>query len=41
MKQMDVVILPADKGNTTVVMAMDDYNTKMRGLLETIPPIGD
>ena len=35
MKWMDVVILPADKGNATVLMVMEDYNTKMRGLLET------
>ena len=31
----DEVILPADKGNATVVMTREDYNTKMRGMLET------
>ena len=35
LKQMDVAILPADKGNATVLMATEDYHTKMRGLLET------
>ena len=35
LKRMDVAILPADKGNATVLMATEDYHTKMRGLLET------
>ena len=35
LKQMNVAILPADKGNSTVLMATEDYNTKMRRLLET------
>ena len=31
LKQMDTAILPADKGNATVLMANEDYNTKMKG----------
>ena len=31
----DVVILPADKGNATVVMRREEYDTKMTELLET------
>ena len=31
----DEVILPADKGNATVVMNKEDYDTKIRGMLET------
>ena len=31
----DEVILPADKGNATVVMRREDYSTKMKGMLET------
>jgi hypothetical protein len=30
----DEVILPADKGNATVVMKKSDYDGKMRGMLE-------
>ena len=29
------VILPADKGNATVVMRREDYSTKLKGMLET------
>ena len=29
------VILPADKGNATLMMTRDDYDTKMRGILST------
>ena len=29
------MILPADKGNATVMMMRDDYDTKMRGILDT------
>ena len=39
MKQLkgwkDEVILPADKGNATVVMRREDYDRKMRELLDT------
>ena len=28
-------ILPADKGNTTVMMTRENYDTKMRGMLGT------
>ena len=35
LREMDALILPADKGNVTVVMAEEDYDTKMRELLET------
>ena len=31
----DEVILPTDKGNATVMMRRDDYNTMMRGILDT------
>ena len=31
----DEVILPADKGNATVVMRREDYSTKLKGMLET------
>ena len=31
----DTVILRADKGNATILMTKEDYNTKVRGLLET------
>ena len=31
----DVVILPADKGNSTVVMEKEEYNKKMMELLNT------
>ena len=31
----DEVILPADKGNATVVMTRGDYDSKMRGMLDT------
>ena len=31
----DEVILPAAKGNATVMMRRDDYDTKMRGILDT------
>ena len=31
----DTVILPADKGNGTILMTKEDYNTKTKGLLET------
>ena len=31
----DEVILPADKGNVTVVMKRGDYNAKTKELLET------
>ena len=31
----DEVILPADKGNATVVMKREEYNAKMKELLET------
>ena len=31
----DEVILPADKGNATVVMRREDFNKKMRKLLDT------
>ena len=27
--------MPADKGNATVIMTREDYNTKLRGMLET------
>ena len=30
----DEVILPADKGNATVVMSRSDYDKKMRGMLD-------
>ena len=30
----DEVILPADKGNATVVMERKDYDRKVRGLLD-------
>ena len=30
----DEVILPADKGNATVVMKRSDYDEKMRGMLD-------
>ena len=30
----DEVILPADKGNVTVVMRRSDYDEKMRGMLD-------
>ena len=30
------VTLPADKGNTTVMMTREDYDTKMRGKLSTV-----
>ena len=29
----DVVILPADKGNATVLMMKDDYDSKLMGML--------
>ena len=32
---MDVVIHFADKGNATVLMTKEDFDTKMKGLLET------
>ena len=31
----DEVILPADKGNATVMMKKEDYGTKLRGVLGT------
>ena len=31
----DEVILPADKGNTMVVMKRSDYDEKVRGMLAT------
>ena len=31
----DVVILPADKGNATVLMTRDEYNSKLEDLLNT------
>ena len=31
----DEVILPVDKGNATVMMARENYDTKLRGMLET------
>ena len=31
---MDMVILPADKGNATAMTMKEDYNTKMKALLE-------
>ena len=31
----DEVILPADKGNATVIMAKEDYDAKLRGMLDT------
>ena len=31
----DEVILPADKGNATVMMTRENYDTKLRGMLET------
>ena len=31
----DEVILPSDKGNATVMMTRENYNTKLRGMLET------
>ena len=31
----DEVILPTDKGNVTVVMNREEYNAKMKELLET------
>ena len=31
----DEVILPADKENATVIMTREDYDTKLRGMLET------
>ena len=34
-KNNDVVILPADKGNTTVVMDRNEYDVKMKELVET------
>jgi len=33
-KDTDIIILPADKGNTTVVMNTSDYRKKMKTLLE-------
>jgi len=30
---MDIIVLPADKGNTTIVMNMLDYRKKMKTLL--------
>ena len=33
--QEDEVILPADKGNATVVMRRENYNTNLRRILET------
>ena len=35
LKQKNVAILPADKGNATVLTMKEDYNTKMKALLET------
>ena len=35
LRQIDKLVLPADKGNATVLMTREDYATKMRGLLET------
>ena len=32
---MDMAILPADKGNPTVLTMKEDYKTKMKALLET------
>ena len=34
LKELDEVILPADKGNATVVMKRSDYDEKMRGMLD-------
>ena len=34
-KNNDVVIFPADKGNTTVVMDRNEYDEKMKKLVET------
>lgn len=34
-KMEDVVILPADKGNATVLMNKDEYTTKMKDTLDT------
>ena len=31
----DVVILPADKGNATVLMTAVDYDSKLSGMLST------
>ena len=31
----DEVILPADKGNATVMMTRENYDTKLKGMLET------
>ena len=40
LKQMDTAILPADKGNATVLTMKEDFNTKMKALLG-LPPIGN
>ena len=33
-KDKDIVILPADKGNVTVMLNKEDYNQKMNDLLK-------
>ena len=35
LRQIEELVLPADKGNATVLMTKEDYDTKMRGLIET------
>ena len=35
LRQIDELILLADKGNATVLMTREDYDTKMRGMIET------
>ena len=35
-KMKEVMILPADKGNATVLMNKEEYSTKMRNMLATL-----
>ena len=35
LRQIDKLVLPADKGNATILMTREDYDIKMRGLIET------
>ena len=35
LRQIDELVLPADKGNATILMTREDYDIKMRGLIET------
>ena len=34
-KEKNIVILPADKGNSTVLMDTSDYDSKIRNMLES------